>query len=476
MVQEQRLPAGNTSHGNNNGYIRLVAGRTDSLYKVVIVPSIGIKLYLLASSCGYVYSYTFLRIQQKSCFRKMPSANQPSIFSGLEKSSVDPIIYLMAACAKDQHPQKIDVSVGVYQSDKGDPHYVFPCVKAAKELLLRDDPGHCYTLMAGIPEYLACAQRTIFGQEHENVTSIQAVAGSGALHLAFSLLTSVGYKDFYIGTPSWSNYKGMIEHVGGEYIEYPYYNYATRSVDIESVKTALENAPSKSVFVLQAVCHNPTGCDLSQSQWTEVFELIESKNHFLVFDIAYQGLSSGDIHEDAWAIRAAYDRKMEFIACQSYSKNLGLYSERAGCTHVCSWDLSAKENIASKLIAVSRNEVSFAPAFGARVATLVQTEPKLQEIWASDIMSVGKRLQGVRKTALYWFTQLNTPGDWSHILDLSGLFWFSGLSELQTQKLIEEYHIYALNNGRVNVAGLNDSNLEYFCRSVDSVVRKYGSA
>lgn len=406
----------------------------------------------------------------------MPSANQASPFSGLEKCSVDPIIYLMAACAKDKNPNKIDVSVGVYQSDKGDPNYVFPCVKAAKEHLMRHDPGHCYTLMSGIPEYLTSAQKTIFGQERENVASIQAVAGSGALHLAFSLLNSVGYHDFYIGTPSWSNYKGMIEQAGGKYLEYPYYNYEKRSVDIESVKIALQNAPSKSVFVLQAVCHNPTGCDLSQDQWVEVFDLIETKNHFLVFDIAYQGLSSGDIHKDAWAIREAYDRKMDFIACQSYSKNLGLYSERAGCTHVCSWDLAAKDNILSKLIAISRNEVSFAPAFGARIAALVQTDPKLQNIWAEDVSNVGKRLQDVRKKALHWFNQLKTPGDWSHILDLSGLFWFSGLTELQTQKLIEKYHIYALSNGRVNVAGLNDSNLEYFCRSVDSVARETSSA
>lgn len=399
-----------------------------------------------------------------------------SVFSQLPESSVDPIIYLMIACAKDNHPKKVDVSVGVYQSEKGDLNYVFPSVKAAKKLLLENDPGHCYTLMSGIPQYLTSAQTTIFGEPKENVTSIQAVAGSGALHLAFTLLKSVGYSDVFIGTPSWSNYKGMIEHIGGRYFEYPYYNEKTRSVDMDSVTKALNEAPAKSVFVMQAVCHNPTGCDLTHSQWKTIFDIIQSKDIFLVFDIAYQGLSSGNIHEDAWAIREAYLRKMEFIACQSYSKNLGLYSERAGCTHVCSWDLANKSTISSKLVAVSRNEVSFAPAFGARVATLVQTDPKLKEMWTEDVLNVGKRLQDVRKKSLDWFVELQTPGNWNHILELSGLFWYSGLSALQTEKLIEEYHIYALSNGRVNVAGLNDSNIEYFCRSVDDIVRKYPSA
>lgn len=379
----------------------------------------------------------------------------------------------MTACVGDKNPKKIDVSVGVYQSETGNTDYVFPCVKAAKQLLVEKDPGHCYTEMAGIASFRASAQKTIFGEEKDNVTSIQSVAGSGSLHLSFTLLQSIGLRDFYIGIPSWSNYQGMIEHVGGKYIDYPYYDYEKRSVDMASVRKALQDAPAKSVFVFQVVCHNPTGCDLSQDQWKEVFDIIQSRDIFLVFDTAYQGLSSGDVDKDAWAIREAYSRKMEFIVCQSYSKNLGLYSERVGCTHVCAWDLANKNMIASKLISVSRNEVSFPPAFGARLATWIQTDPKLKEMWAQDVLRVGKRLQDIRRKALDWFVELKTPGNWSHILDLAGLFWFSGLSELQTEKLIEDYHIYALSNGRVNVAGINDSNVEYFCRSVDTVVREY---
>ncbi|RKP32889.1 PLP-dependent transferase [Metschnikowia bicuspidata] len=396
-----------------------------------------------------------------------------STFSGLEKSGIDPIINLMIACGKDQHPKKIDLSVGVYKNEECDPNYVFPCVKAAKEALLKNDPGHYYTQLEGIPEYLACAQKTIFGKECPNATSVQAIAGSGALHMACTLLKSVGFQDFYIGAPTWSNYRGIIEHIGGSYLEYPYYNYKTRNVDMESIKQTIKNVKIKSVFVLQTACHNPTACDLSHEQWKEVFDLILSKGHFLVFDNAYQGLSSGNVDEDAWPIREAYLRKMEFIACQTYSKNLGLYSERVGCIHVCTWDLKEKENVESKLIAICRNEVSFPPAFGSRVVALVATDPELKKIWAKDVLNAAARLKDMRKKAVDWFTKLKTPGDWTHIMSLSGLFWFSGLSKLQTQKLIEEHHIYILSNGRINVAGLNNANVEYFCRCVDRVVRDY---
>ncbi|KAM9893697.1 hypothetical protein OXX79_009179 [Metschnikowia pulcherrima] len=394
-------------------------------------------------------------------------------FFTLPESPEDPIIGLMNAYARDQNPHKIDVSVGVYKTEEGDPNYVFPSVKAAKKILAENDPGHCYTQMSGIPAFVAQAQKTIFGANHKNVASVQSISGSGALHLAFELLREMGLRDVYVGTPCWSNYQGMIEHAGLKYHTYNYYAARTHAVDFDSVLAALQEAPSKSVFVLQAVCHNPTGLDFSKEQWLQIFEIVKTRNLFPLFDIAYQGFSSGDVDEDAWAIREAWKQGFEFIACQSYSKNMGLYSERAGCTHVCSKDEGAVATIRSELTRLIRAEFSFAPAFGARVAAIIQETPELREIWAKDVLDVTERIKGVRQKVLDTFTQLKTPGSWDHVVNSHGLFWFTGLTPDQTQKLQDEHHIYGTLNGRVNVAGLNDSNIATYCAAVDAVVRKY---
>lgn len=398
---------------------------------------------------------------------------QSSYFSLLEPSQLDPILLLMQAFANDPHPDKIDLSVGVYKTEEGDPNYIFPCVAAAKTKLAENDPGHCYTSMAGVPAFITNAKRTIFGADHEDVVSVQAISGSGALHLAFNFLRSTGFHNFYVGVPAWGNYKGMIEHVGGVYHEYTYYDPKENAVDFGAAIKALEAAPEKSVFVLQAVCHNPTGCDYSQEQWAQILDILQKKDIFPLFDIAYQGFASGSVDEDAWSIREAYRRGLEFVACQSYSKNMGLYSERAGCIHVSVKDKEARPNVALSLISTVRLEFSFAPAFGARVAAIVQLDEEIKKVWKEDVLAVTHRLQGVRRLVLEKFQKLQTPGNWEPIVKQNGLFWYSGLTPLQVEKLMEEYHIYGTLNGRVNVAGLNMLNIDAYCIAVDAIVRKY---
>lgn len=393
-----------------------------------------------------------------------------SHFSHLEDVPIDPIMKIMNQFQNDPSPAKIDVSVGVYKTEEGDPNYVFPCVQQAKQVLAQNDPGHCYTLMAGIPAFVAEAQKTVFGAEHDDVVSIQAISGSGALHLAFRFLADAGFSDFYVGTPSWGNYQGMIEQVGGQYHLFRYYHPDTHGVDFDATMEMLRTVPDKSVVLLQAVCHNPTGCDYSRDQWSQILQVFRDRDLFLLFDIAYQGFASGSVEEDAWAIRQAYALGLEFIACQSYSKNLGLYAERAGCTHVRT-SPAVKANVFAALVGTVRREFSFAPAFGARVATIVQQQ--LQEQWAADVLSVTDRLKGVRLKVLARLTELGTPGKWEPIVKQNGLFWFTGLTPLQVQKLMDEHHVYGTLDGRVNVAGLNDSNIEAYCQAVDAIVRKY---
>lgn len=396
-----------------------------------------------------------------------------SFFAQIDHLEPDPIAQLMEISAADSNPEKIDVSIGVYKCEKGNPNYVFPCVAQAKRQLAENDPGHCYTNMTGIPAFRQLAQRTIFGENHDNVVSLQAISGLGSLHFAFAFLAAVGIKDFYVGVPAWGNYQGMIEHVGGKFHTYKYFDQALRSVDFAATVEALKTAPAHSVFVLQAVCHNPTGCDYTQDQWLQIVSILKERDLFPVFDIAYQGFASGSVDEDAFVIRHAYKAGIEFMVCQSFSKNMGLYSERAGCLHVVVNDRDNVANVTSQLTNLARVEISFAPAFGARVATIVQDDPAILEQWKKDVADVCSRIKTVRQQVVEKLEKLQTPGSWDHVVQQNGLFCFTGLTPLQVEKLILEHSIYLTSNGRINVAGLNLSNLDTFCRAVDAVVRKY---
>jgi len=64
-----------------------------------------------------------------------------------------------------------------------------------------------------------------------------------------------------------------------------------------------------------------------------------------------------------------------------------------------------------------------------------------------------------------------TPGNWNHITEQIGMFCFTGLNAAQVAWLKKEKAIYLMGNGRINMAALNSSNLDYFSSSVDEAVR-----
>lgn len=397
-----------------------------------------------------------------------------SVFSNLVAGKPDPILQTIVNCAKDQSPNKIDLSIGVYKTESGDSSFVFPSVKEAKLVLSKNDPGHCYTNMLGIPEFLDNSRNLIFGKEANSegkIVSLQAISGTGALHMAFKFLQDVGLEEYYLGTPTWTNYEQIIKHQGSNVHVYNHYNSKTNDIDFDSIMNELSNAKPKSVFLLQACCHNPTGTDFNEEQWKFIASIAKTRQIFLIIDSAYLGFASGSTEIDSWGIRYLYSQNLEFIVCQSYSKNLALYSERVGVTHVVMQDAKMKPIVQDRLLANFRTECSFAPAYGARLASIIMSNEKLTKIWEQDVYDVYERLQKLRNQIYDKLIEKATPGNWEHVLKQHGLFWFTGLNDEQVSKLITDYHIHILDNGRVNVAGLNQSNIEYFIDAVDKVVR-----
>lgn len=60
--------------------------------------------------------------------------------------------------------------------------------------------------------------------------------------------------------------------------------------------------PERSVILLHACAHNPTGVDPNKEQWAELSSVIKQKKLFPFFDMAYQGFASGNIDNDAFAV------------------------------------------------------------------------------------------------------------------------------------------------------------------------------
>lgn len=307
--------------------------------------------------------------------------------------------------------------------------------------------------------------------------SVQAVSGTGSLHLGALFLAKFypGHPTVYFSNPTWANHNQIFQNIHMPIATYPYFSKSTKGLDFDGMKKAIEGAPDHSIILLHACAHNPTGCDPTKDQWKELAVLLRKKSHFPFFDCAYQGFASGDLAKDAWAVRYFVEQGFELCIAQSFAKNFGLYGERAGCFHfVTGPGTDAQKTIgriASQLAILQRSEISNPPAYGAKIAGLILNDPALFAEWEDNLREMSGRIIDMRKALRSKLEEMGTPGTWNHITDQIGMFSFTGLSEKHVLELRNTAHVYMTKNGRISMAGLNTSNIDYFAKAVDKVVR-----
>ncbi|KAI9510879.1 aspartate aminotransferase [Russula earlei] len=393
----------------------------------------------------------------------------------------DSIFKLTAAYQADPYPQKVNLGVGAYRDDDNKP-WVLPVVRKASHILLSDPTlHHEYLPITGLPEFVSGAARLILGDDSpaladDRVASVQTISGTGANHLAALFLSKYyqfdGERVVYLSDPTWVNHFAIFENVGIKQRTYPYYDSKTIGLDFDGFLAALQSAPGRSVFLVHACAHNPTGVDPTEEQWETIAQAFIAKKHYAIFDSAYQGFASGDLDRDAKAIRYFVRRGVPMLVCQSFAKNAGLYGERVGALHLIAPNKETATRVRSQLSVLQRSEISNPPSYGARVIALILGNPELFEEWKADIRTMADRIIDMRKRLHSLLTnELRTPGNWDHIVNQIGMFSFTGISTAQSKALIDDAHVYLTSNGRISMAGLNSKNLRYFAEALDRVVR-----
>jgi aspartate aminotransferase, cytoplasmic len=289
-------------------------------------------------------------------------------------------------------------------------------------------------------------------------------------HSAFPRLPNA--TKVYVGAPTWPNYVPLFAHAGFQIETYEHLAESQDSANVEVVLSLATAAPSGSIFIFQVCCHNPTGQDYSRTEWVRLAEAIQAKRHFVFFDLAYQGLASG-MDDDAWPVRFFASKGIDLLVCQSFSKHMGLYSERVGLLHIVCKSSSIAVNVKDQLRSLIRWEVSSTPAYGARLATIVMRSPSLSQQWLNEVQAACDRMIAIRQ-ALYELlvNEFQTPGFWDHILNERGLFSYMSIDNSVIERLQTQHHIYMAGSGRVNIAGLHTGNVRRFARAINLEVRR----
>ena len=126
---------------------------------------------------------------------------------------------------------------------------------------------------------------------------------------------------------------------------------------------------------------------------------MKKRKQFPFFDVAYQGLGA-PLEEDAYGLRYFEELGFELLACQSFSKNFGLYGERIGVLHVISENEKVAANVYDQLRCLIRWEFSSSPAYGARLVNMILASEELSAKWTDELAMMRQRLADLRK-ALY---------------------------------------------------------------------------
>ncbi|CAN8064849.1 unnamed protein product [Agarophyton chilense] len=406
-----------------------------------------------------------------------------SIFDQVPQAPPDPILAVSAAYRADPSPKKINLGVGAYRTDDGAP-YVLPIVKEF-ERQFANDPSitHEYLPQDGLTEFNNLSARLILGPDsaalkQNRVVTVQALSGTGALRIGFAFIANfIGQRLVYIPNPTWSNHRNVVPQAGLPPTEnYRYFDPNTRGVDIEGLLVDLSSAVEGSIVVFHGCAHNPTGADPSRAEWQRILAVVKSRKLVPFFDNAYQGFASGDLNTDAWSTRLFVNSGIDVLVAQSYAKNMGMYGERVGALNVVSSSPKSVAAVRSQLKQLIRAMYSSPPLHGARIAAAILSDEDAFRKWELELEKMSARIHAMRCRLRDALNRNGAPGNWDHIVNQIGMFSFTGLTSQQVAFMRDRYHIYMTTNGRMSMAGLTESTVDYVADAmkdaIESVVKQ----
>lgn len=398
-------------------------------------------------------------------------------WSALTVAPPDPILGLTEAFIKDSRSYKVNLGVGVYVDENGRTP-ILDTVRTAERLVWEEERSKSYLGIAGEPQFALCVRKILFpmkdGEElTPRVRTAQTPGGTGALRVGAEFLKMANPSaSAWHSRPTWANHAAIFQAAGYSVHEYPYYRADHGMLDFDGMCKALEKIPCGDIVLLHVCCHNPTGVDPTLEQWDELARIAADKCWVPFFDFAYQGFGSG-LDEDARPLIPFLRRGVECLIASSFSKNFGLYCERVGALTVVAADTKSAEAAFSHIKIIIRRMYSNPPAHGARIVTRIWNDAVLEAQWREEVSAMRNRIYQIRAALVEGLARRGCDSDFEFLWAQRGMFSFTGLNDEQVKFLQEQKAIYMVKGGRINVAGINRSNLDYVCDSLVEALRRF---
>ncbi len=396
------------------------------------------------------------------------------MFEHITPYAGDPIFALVDAFNQDARPQKVNLSIGIYFDEQGRLP-VLQCVQEAEKRILAEGGAKPYLPMEGEAACRAQVGQLLLGASHPalaeaRVATIQTVGSSGGLKVGADFLrTWLPQSEVWVSDPTWDNHRSMFEGSGFQVNSYPYYDPATGGLRFEDMLACLKGLPARSIVLLHACCHNPTGVDLSPAQWDALIPVLRDRELLPYLDLAYQGFGDG-IEEDAHSVRALASSGLAFFVANSFSKSMSVYGERCGALSAVCASKAEADLVMGQLRYTVRRIYSSPAIHSARIVAHVLGDADLRAMWEGELAVMRQRMVDVRRALHARLSALRPERDFGYLLSQRGMFSYTGLSAAQVDRLRDEHAVYLIRSGRMCVAGLTQANVDRVAQALASVV------
>ncbi|XP_076010420.1 putative aspartate aminotransferase, cytoplasmic 2 [Genypterus blacodes] len=417
---------------------------------------------------------------EKGVNQNKDPAGHLSVFTKAHTAVVNPETRLLSTFKKDPHHSKVYLAGREYFSREGQT-FVPPLVEKIKRQLSAD-PTLCpeYPSTFGLTEFTRRAAEFALGKNspailENRVLRVQTANCTAAVRLGAELLRHWYDTDVctawcgpvYVSSPCDDSLAGIFKAAGIQDIhEYCYWSDEQRGVCVEKLLEDLEGAPERSVVVLSASAHFPTGADLSQQDWRCIIKLMMRRKLFPFLLLPSQALCYGDLGRDAWPVQYCASLGMELLCAQSFSHSFGLYGEAVGLLLCVLKQNSLLLGVQSQAEKIVRSLWAQPDDGGARVIATVLSNPAHLVEWQGEVKRIVERCMLIREVLREKLRLLGSPGCWDHLTQQSGLYSCTGLNGQQIEFLSKRRHVYLLGNGCLNVSMINSRNLEYVAESI----------
>jgi aromatic-amino-acid transaminase len=237
-------------------------------------------------------------------------------------------------------------------------------------------------------------------------------------------------------------------------VPYRYFDSSTGGVNHSDMLEDLATAKLGDVVLLHGCCHNPTGANMNMSQWQDVIDVLLKTGATPMIDIAYQGFGDG-LDADAAPTRLVASSVPECIVAASCSKNFGIYRERTGILMVTLKDKSMLALNQGTLAYLNRQNFSFPPDHGARLVTMILSDPNLRQDWQNELEAIRISMLDLRQQLASALQNASGSDRFGFLGEHRGMFSRLGTTSDKVDLLREKYGIYMVGDSRLNIAGLN---------------------